>query len=342
MQAIIERMNKTISKLAIVLGLSFFTATSVHAAPNFDELAKYAGVDVQTLKDATSQAVYQQKIIDAITRPSEGKPWWQYRKIFITTSRIEAAVRFYFENEKTLLKAQKDFGVPYEIICAIIGVETFFGKNMGNWRVLDALYTLGFNFPKREAYFSKEFARFVALASREEWNYDDIKGSYAGAMGMGQFMPSAYLDYAVDYDGDGYVNLFTNREDAIGSVANYFKGHGWQTGRGIYYPCHINNADPKALMDKQWDLTVQELYASGATTKVNLSPNQKIRLFAFDLENGQKGYAVGLENFHSIMRYNTSQLYARAVYELSEFIAMGVNKEKLRQGKKVVHRSKKP
>ncbi|MDY6466933.1 MAG: lytic murein transglycosylase, partial [Succinivibrio dextrinosolvens] len=108
------------------------------------------------------------------------------------------------------------------------------------------------------------------------------------------------------------------------------------------YPCHIHNADPKVLMDKQWNLTVEELYKSGATTKVNLSPNQKIRLFAYDLENGQKGYAVGLENFHSIMRYNTSPLYARAVYELSEFIAIGVNKVKQQQGQKVVHRSKKP
>ncbi len=336
------RMNKMITKIAFVLGLSMFTSTASYATPNFEELAKYAGVDVQSLKDAATQAVYQQKIIDAITRPSEGKPWWQYRKIFITTSRINAGVKFYFENEQTLLKAQHDFGVPYEIICAIIGVETYFGQHMGTYRVLDALYTLGFNFPKREAYFSKEFAKFVALASREQWNYDDIKGSYAGAMGMGQFMPSSYLDYAVDYDGDGYVNLFTNRMDAIGSVANYFKGHGWQEGRGIYYPCHINNADAKALMDKKWDLTVKELYKSGATTKVNLSKDQNIRLFSFELENGKKGYAVGLENFHSIMRYNTSPLYARAVYELSEFIARGVEKVKTSRGEKVTHRSRKP
>ncbi len=342
MQIKVKRMKNTFSKIALFLGLTLFSTSYSYASPNIEELAQYAGIDVQTLEEAKSQAVYQQKIIDAITRPSEGKPWWQYRKIFITTSRIDAAVKFYFENEKTLLKAQKEFGVPYEIICAIIGVETYFGKNMGNWRVLDALYTLGFNFPKREAYFSKEFARFVALASREEWNYNDIKGSYAGAMGMGQFMPSAYLDYAIDYDNDGYVNLFTDKVDAIGSVANYFKGHGWQEGRGIYYPCHINNADAKTLMEKQWNLTVKELYKSGATTKVNLSPNQKIRLFSYDLENGKKGYAVGLENFHSIMRYNTSQLYARAVYELSEFIAMGVNKVKLNKGQKVVHRSRKP
>lgn len=113
---------------------------------------------------------------------------------------------------------------------------------MGSWKVLDALYTLGFNYPKREAFFSKEFARFVYLANRENWSYDSVKGSYAGAMGMGQFMPSAYIDYAVDFDGDGHINLFTNKEDSIGSVANYFKGHGWQSGRGICYGVHPHNA----------------------------------------------------------------------------------------------------
>ncbi len=336
-------MNKKIKCLSLALGLTFFSCSfQADAKPNVPELARYANISESDLNDALNKAVYQQKIIDAITRPSEGKPWWQYRKIFITTSRINAGVKFYFDNEKALLKAQKEFGVPYEVICAIIGVETYFGKNMGTWRVLDALYTLGFNFPKREAYFSKEFARFVKLALREGWNYDDICGSYAGAMGMGQFMPSAYLDYAVDFDGDGHVNLFSNRVDAIGSVANYFKGHGWQEGRGIYYPCHVNFDNVQMLIDKKWDLTVDELYASGASTKVNLSPNQKIRLFAYKLEDGTTGYAVGLNNFHTIMKYNTSQLYARAVYELSEFIAMGVDKQKIKLGQKVVHRSRKP
>ncbi|MGN0915656.1 MAG: lytic murein transglycosylase B [Succinivibrio sp.] len=309
-------------------------------AADLNELSEYAKVDVKTLENAISQAVYQQKIIDAITKPGEAKPWWQYRKIFITVKRIKAGLKFYFENENALKRAEKEYGVPAEIICAIIGVETFYGKNKGSFRVLDALYTLGFNYPKREAYFSKEFARFVNLAQREQWNYDDIKGSYAGAMGYGQFMPSAYLDYAVDYDGDGRVDLFNNTTDAIGSVANYFKGHGWREGYGVYYPVHIHNANVKELMDRGWDLTPEELYAAGATTKVNLSANQKIRLFDYDLEDGSKGYAVGLENFGAIMRYNTSKLYARAVYELSEFIAMNVDKIKREHGIKVPHRSR--
>lgn len=333
---------KKAAKTALYSALLITLSTQVHAKADLNELAAYAKINRSDLESALSQARLEQKIIDAMNRPGEAKPWWQYRKIFITVTRINAGVDFYFKNEQVLKRASKEFGVPEEIICAIIGVETFFGKHKGTFRVLDALYTLGFNYPKREAYFSKEFARFVALSKREGWNYDDIKGSYAGAMGYGQFMPSAYLDYAVDFNNDGKINLFNDTEDAIGSVANYFKGHGWEENRGIYYPAHVHNADVKMLMDKGWDLGVDELYKAGVTTKVNLSSNQKIRLFDFDLEDGSKGYAVGLNNFHSIMKYNTSKLYARAVYELSEYIAMGVEKKKRQQGIYVPKRSRKP
>ena len=164
-------LKRTIKPLLATLALSYAANTN---AADLNELATFAKVPVESLQDALNQAVYQQKIIDAITRPGEAKPWWQYRKIFITVSRIQAGVDFYFENEKTLLRAQNTYGVPAEIICAIIGVETLFGKNMGSWKVLDALYTLGFNYPKREAFFSKEFARFVYLANREYWSYDSI------------------------------------------------------------------------------------------------------------------------------------------------------------------------
>ncbi len=319
-------MKRFASIVTLTLALSI--APQAQSAPNLKDLANYAGVSEQALQNAINEAVLQPKIIETMTRPSEGKPWWQYRKIFITTSRIKKAVAFYMRYENALKKAERDFGVPAEIICAILGVETYFGKNMGSFRVLDALYTLGFNYPPRQSYFSKEFANFVALCQRERWERKSVLGSYAGAMGMGQFMPSSYLDYAIDYDQDGHVNLFNNPYDAIGSVANYFKAHGWIAGRGIYYPVHVNNANVKELLDKNWDLTPQELYASGATTKVNLSYDQKIRLFAFALEDGTASYAVGLNNFKTIMRYNTSPLYARAVYELSEFIAMGYNKLK--------------
>ncbi len=338
-------MNKKFLKNTLALTLSsFLLISSSYAASTVSSctlvkadlasLANGSGISVSDLKNALSMAVCQQKIIDAMNRPAEKKKkWWEYRKIFITTSKINAGVNFYQENLASLKRAEILYGVPPEIVCAIIGVETSFGKNMGSWKVLDALYTLGFNYPPRAKYFSKEFAQFVALCKRENWSLTSVNGSYAGAMGMGQFMPTAYLDNAIDFDGDGKVNLFTDKADAIGSVANYFKMHGWEKGRGIYYPANVSRCkNVQQIIDKKWDLTARELYQSGITTKVNISQDQNIRLFAFELEDGTVSYSVGLDNFHAIMRYNTSQMYARAVYELSEFIRMGYEKKQNEKG----------
>ena len=299
---------------------------SAAAAVSLEELSDYSGVSVSELRAAQQQARYQQKIIDAITRPSEAKPWHEYRDIFISRSRIRAGVEFYRQNEATLRRAERDFGVPPEIICAIIGVETFFGQNMGTWRVLDATYTLGFHYPRREEYFAREFANYVKLARREGWKLTSIQGSYAGAMGLGQFMPDAYLRYAVDYDGDGRVNLFTNRQDAIGSVANYFREKGqWQPGQPIFYPAYATR-NPEALIAREWEVTARELYEGGISTKELIDGDQQVRLMKFDLRGGKVGYGVGLNNYHAIMRYNKSQLYARAVFELAEFIRSGYEK----------------
>lgn len=316
--------------LGLALSLPVFSADKVQV--DLKELSAFSKVPVSALQDAMSQARLQQKIIDTMNRPYEGKQWWEYRKLFITTSRINAGVRFYLENQADLDRAYEATGVPQEIICAIIGVETFYGKNMGTWKVLDALYTLGFYYPKRSSYFSKEFAQYVALCLREGWGYRDIKGSYAGAMGMGQFMPTSYLEYAVDFDGDGHVNLFDNVTDAIGSVANYFKRHGWEQGRGIYYQAKVPQEAASLTSHTEFDLTASDLYAAGISTKVNLTPDEKVRLFSYALEDGSTSYGVGLNNFQTIMRYNKSPLYARAVYELSEFIASEYRKVLLNQG----------
>ncbi len=308
---------------AIALCVSFNLA---HGA-DVNELAKYASIDAQDISDAMSKATYQQKIIDAMTKPYEGKPWWKYRKLFITTSRIEAGINFYLENEKTLQKAYEIYGVNPQYICAIIGVETFYGKNMGTWSVLDALYTLGFHYPPREAYFSKEFANFVKLAKRENWNLTAIKGSYAGAMGMGQFMPSSYLNYAIDFDGNNKVDIFYSVEDAIGSVANYFKAHGWVKDGAVFYPA-LATSNVDNLIKKEWKLKSQDLYQNGINTKEYLDSDQTVRLFKFDLQDGKVGYGVGLNNFNTIMRYNKSPLYARAVFELADFIQKGYLEKK--------------
>lgn len=336
--------------LSIASGLGSSAWAIENASVNLDELARYASIDRALLDQAVTQANYQQKIIDTMNRPYEGKPWFTYRKLFITDKRINGGVEFYLAHEKELLRAQKELGVAPEVICAIIGVETFFGQNMGTWKVLDALYTLGFHYPKRSAYFSKEFANYVKLATREGWELTSVKGSYAGAMGMGQFMPSSYLNFAIDFDGDGHVNLFNNSVDAVGSVANYFKAHGWILGGGVMYPVHMRGANGAplskakidALLAREWNLTPAELSAAGVTTKVNLSANQKIRLFAFELEDGSYDYQVGLNNFNTITKYNKSPLYARAVFELSEAIAQGYQQAKLNQGQYVNRSSKNP
>lgn len=335
-----------------VLGtcLSVGLACAALSAPaqaqvDIQALADYASIDRSLLDTAITEANYQQKIIDTMTRPYESKPWFTYRKLFMTDQRIQSGVDFYMKHEATLKKAQQQLGVPPEIVCAIIGVETFYGKNMGTWKVLDALYTLGFHYPPREAYFSKEFANFIKLAQEQNWNFVEIKGSYAGAMGMGQFMPSSYLDYAIDFDGDGHINLFNDYEDAIGSVANYFKGHGWKANGGVLYPAHVTGvpqATLDSLMAKEWKLTPQELYDAGITTKVNLTAKQNIRLYKYELEDGSFDYQVGLNNFKSITLYNKSPLYARVVYELSEAIALNYQEQKLLKGQYVPRTGRNP
>lgn len=353
------RFSNSLSKTALSLGLSLSLACAAFSGnasaatgnePDLNELARYASIDRALLDQAITQATYQQKIIDAMNRPYEGKPWHMYRKLFITDKRINGGVDFYLKHEQTLLAAQKELGVAPEVICAIIGVETFYGQNMGSWKVLDALYTLGFHYPKRSAYFSKEFANYVKLANREGWALTDTLGSYAGAMGMGQFMPSSYLNFAIDFDSDGHVDLFSNPVDAIGSVANYFKEHGWILGAGVTYPAHLKGVNGKpvskatldSLMKKEWKLTPKELTAAGITTKVALSADQNVRLYSFELADGSFEYQVALNNFNAITRYNKSPLYARAVFELSEAIAMGYQEAKLLKGEYVSPSGKNP
>lgn len=334
MLSIKNSRKRALSSLIGAASLAAFlaAASSAEAAVSLSELSAYSGVSINELNAAISQAKYQPVIIQTMTKPYESKPWWQYRNLFITTSRIDAGLNFFLQYEGVLRRAQQELGVPPEIICAIIGVETFYGRNMGTWSVLDALYTLGFNYPPRESYFSREFANFVKLARREGWALQSVRGSYAGAMGMGQFMPSSYLSYAIDFDGDGHVDLFANPVDAIGSVANYFKAHGWKAGMGIYYPALVPADQAEALKAREWNLTGRELYAAGVSTKVNLSPDTPMRLFSYQLEDGTISYGVGLNNFNTIMKYNKSPLYARAVYELSEFIRMAYVQYKQQRG----------
>ncbi|TCI02955.1 lytic murein transglycosylase B [Corallincola luteus] len=273
------------------------------------------------IENALAGASKNQKILDAIARPWEAKPWYQYRPIFIKQTRIDQGVEFWQENQAALEKAEKEFGVPAEIIVAIIGVETFYGKHKGVYPVLDALYTLGFYYPKRAKFFRSELEQFLILSREEGWEITQPMGSYAGAMGLGQFISSSYRHYAIDFDGDGKRDLFNNTTDAIGSVANYFSEHGWKSGEAVTYATSVSGEKYQALLEKALKPRHQpaELASHGVELPKTTLP-APVKLLKFELEEGHE-YWIALHNFYVITRYNHSPLYAMAVYQLSQEIA---------------------
>jgi membrane-bound lytic murein transglycosylase B len=190
-------------------------------------------------------------IIAAMTRPAEAKPWHEYRAIFINARRIQGGVEFWRTHAATLARAGQVYGVPPEIVVAIIGVETQYGGNLGKHRVLEALATLAFDYPRRADFFRQELEAFLLLTRAEGVDPLALRGSYAGAMGWGQFMPTSYLNYAVDFDGDGHRNLWVNPRDAIGSVANYFRQHGWRPGDPVTVPARVSGSVYPALVARR-------------------------------------------------------------------------------------------
>ncbi len=269
-----------------------------------------------------AKANYNQAVIDAITRPWEAKPWHKYYPIFLTEKRLQAGLDFWDKHQEAITKAAQQYQVEPQIIVAIIGIETFYGQFTGNYPVIDALYTLGFYYEPRATFFRKEFGELMKLVTEEHLDINNLKGSYAGAMGYGQFIPSSYRHYAVDFDGSGNRDLLKNPEDAIGSVANYFHKHGWQAGAPVALP--LNNKSASAPKAKVWageKLTykVSDILSpnlSLATAK-KLDLSQKAMLIALEQVDG-KDYWLGLNNFYVITRYNRSPLYSMAVYQFSQ------------------------
>lgn len=268
------------------------------------------------------QAQKSQPILDAIARPWEARPWHQYYPIFLTERRLQQGIEFWAKHEETLNRAEQQFGVPAEIIVAVLGVETFYGNVMGNHRVLDALYTLGFHYPPRQTFFRSELRQFILLATEENIDPTSIKGSYAGAMGYGQFISSSYRHYAVDFDGDGVRDLMGNVVDGIGSIANYFAQHRWQSDQPVAIPAWVGTDTPVAELTagrgQILTHTVGELKAAGVKFITAMPDDTRARLFAFEEADGSHSYWVGLPNFYAITRYNHSPLYAMAVYQLAQ------------------------
>lgn len=272
------------------------------------------------LKDAEKK----QKILDAMSRPAEKtKAWHEYRKIFIQDSRINGGVKFWQEHQEILENVSKSYGVPVEIIVAIIGVETRYGQYMGSYRVIDALTTLGFDYPRRSKFFTGQLEEFFLLAREQNQDMSALKGSYAGAMGFGQFIPSSYRAFAVDYDGDAFADIWNNKKDAIASVANYFKAHGWKTGQPVVERATASSAFPENEFNsrKRPKQTIKELASKGFTplARKALSDEPAIAL-RYQMADSYE-YWLGYNNFYVITRYNRSRLYALAVYQLSQEIA---------------------
>jgi membrane-bound lytic murein transglycosylase B len=292
-----------------------------------DELVEQEGFDREALLQVFAQAQKKQGILDAMSRPAEKtKPWYAYRGIFLTDKREKDGVEFYNMHRKELERAEQETGVPAEIIVAIIGVETSYGRIMGSYRVLDALTTLAFDYPRRAEFFTRELKSYLLLTREQGFDPTELKGSYAGAMGYGQFMPSSYRAYAIDFDGDGVTDIWNNKTDAIGSVANYFVEHGWRAGEPVVFPAAASSDNLPLTTFVQGrsglkpERSIAEFAELGVTTTAEVEPQALATAMKFELEDGFE-YWLGMHNFYVITRYNHSAMYAMSVYQLSQRLA---------------------
>lgn len=303
-------------------------ANNPNAQQFIDKMVNKHGFDRQQLQEILSQA----KRLDSVLRlmdnqapttsvkPASGPngAWLRYRKKFITPDNVQNGVVFWNQYEDALNRAWQVYGVPPEIIVGIIGVETRWGRVMGKTRILDALATLSFNYPRRAEYFSGELETFLLMARDEQDDPLNLKGSFAGAMGYGQFMPSSYKQYAVDFSGDGHINLW-DPVDAIGSVANYFKAHGWVKGDQV--AVMANGQAPGLPNGFKTKYSISQLAAAGLTPQQPLGNHQQASLLRLDVGTGYQ-YWYGLPNFYTITRYNHSTHYAMAVWQLGQAVAL--------------------
>ena len=288
-----------------------------------EEMVENEGFSRDELQKLFSEVERKQSILDAISRPAERTlNWGEYRKIFLKEQRIQNGVKFWTDNEEALQRVESEFGVPAQIVVSIIGVETLYGANTGSYRVMDALSTLAFDYPRRARFFRSELKHFLTLAREQNQDPLSLKGSYAGAMGLGQFMPSSYRNYAVDYDQDGFTDIWTNSSDAIWSVGNYLHKHGWQRGELITVPGRIAGEHQADLINSALkpELSLEQLAAAGIHSKTEgIGGNQLATAMQLETDAGPE-YWIGLQNFYVITRYNHSKLYAMAVYQLAEEI----------------------
>lgn len=286
-----------------------------------DEMVNEHEFDRAYLEGRFSSAKKLENILQSIAKPAEKElVWKQYRPIFVTEKRSNKGKEFLAEHREILERAEKKYGVPAEIITAIIGVETYYGKHTGKYTIFDSLTTLAFDYPPRSKFFRSELKQFLLLSKEENISVEDMTGSYAGAMGMPQFISSSYRRYAVDFDGDGKRDLWNSLPDVIGSVANYFSEHGWVENEDVTFEASVKDVsivkEKNALKPYA---TIGELQQQGVTTEKPLDKDKKATLLKLEGKEGDE-YWLGLDNFYVITRYNHNAMYAMAVFQLSESI----------------------
>jgi membrane-bound lytic murein transglycosylase B len=275
----------------------------------------------EALRRAFGQVQPQPAIIRAMTAPATARPWYEFRSRAVDPN-IDSGIRFWEENAATLARASREFGVPEEIIVATLGIETRYGRQTGSFKILDALTMLAFDYPQRAEYFRKELEEYLLLTREAGLDLPNVRGSYAGAIGLPQFLPSSYRKYAVDFDGDGRRDL-GQAADSIGSVANYYRSFGWKTGQPIVIPAVGSEID--AILDSgvKPSVKVGEFKRRGVTPLRPVSDDAEAVLFAVETESGP-AYWLGLQNFYVITRYNRSINYAMAIQELARALRASV------------------
>ena len=314
-----------------IAGVLLAAALQGAAAEGFDEVveiepfvqslvARHA-VDAEHARRLLREAVVQQRVLDAITRPAEAKPWRDYRPIFLKPDRAERGVQYWRQHRALLDRAEREFGVPAAIVVAIIGVETFYGSRTGSLRVLDSLATLAFRYPRRAPFFTSELEHFLLLVEEEGLDPRSVKGSYAGAMGIPQFISSSYRNYAVDFDGDARRDLIASAGDAIGSVASYLERHGWRRDEAVTFPATLEAEAGLGLVEEGMKphTALTDLDGVAIRGEWRAFADRPGALIELEGAQGLEHWVV-LDNFYAVTRYNHSKLYAMAVYQLAEWI----------------------
>ena len=298
------------------------------ANPNVQAFIQYQnrvhGLDINYLNDFFSRVNYRGNLINAMNRPATTTPWYQFRQGNSGAAKINQGRAFYAQNRAAIDSAATRFGVPAPIIVAIIGIETNYGRNSGSIRTADSLATLAFDYPRRGAFFQQELGEFLKMAQEERRDPFSFTGSFAGAMGMPQFMPSSFRKWAVDFDGDGRRNIWNSVPDVAASVANYMKQHGWQSNGVILVPAQVpNTTQIQALVDEKTALnhTVRQLRQMGVQPLQAVSDNERAMLYRLETAPNQYQYYIGLNNFYTVWQYNHSRMYVTAVHEIASGIA---------------------